>query len=184
MAMIALLAVYGRWLRRGLMPVEPFLSVDISHQLGKLALYAKFEVTAPWTVLFGPSGSGKSTILRSIAGLVRPEDGTVNLFEKRISGPGVWVPAHLRRVRWCGQKAALFPRMTIAGNLASGIGTGGGKSWIDDVGNALRVFGLEDVAKAYPAELSGGQQQKVSVVRAILGARGCVLLLDEPFFRA
>ena len=154
---------------------EPFVAIDVRHRLGKLALDATFEITAPWTVLFGPSGSGKSTILRVIAGLIRPQDGTVELFGKRVSGPGMWVPAHRRSMRWVAQQTALFPHRTVRWNLALG------SEEAAEVERALKVFGLAALAEAYPAELSGGQQQRVSVVRAAMGARGGVLLLDEPF---
>lgn len=162
------------------MPPEPFLSVDIRRRLGELALNATFHATAPWTVLFGPSGSGKSTILRAIAGLLRPSEGTVDLFDKLVSGPGVWVPAHRRPIRWCGQEAALFPQRTVKANLAMGLGVDERGS-VDELEHALDVFGLRSLESAYPAELSGGQRQKVSVARAAIGARGCLLLLDEPF---
>ena len=166
------------------MPSEPFVSVDIQHRLGTLALQAKFDVTAPWTVLFGPSGSGKSTILRSIAGLVRPESGSVSVLGQLASSDRIWVPAHQRRIRWAAQQAALFPRKTVKWNLAIGMGYEGafrGRRWLDALDEALDVFALRDLESAYPSELSGGQQQRVSVVRAAMGARDRVLLLDEPF---
>ena len=163
---------------------EALVAVDLRHRLGTLALNVAFEATAPWTVLFGPSGSGKSTVLRSIAGLVRPDEGSVSILGERVSGDGVWVPAHRRRTRWAAQEAALFPRKTVKWNLAIGMGLEGtfaGRGWIDELDHALDVFGLRELESAYPAELSGGQRQRVSVVRAAMGARGRVLLLDEPF---
>ena len=148
------------------------VEVDVRHRLGTLELNVRFRADAPWTVLFGPSGSGKSTILRTIAGLVRPDEGSVRVLGERVLGDGVWVPAHQRRVRWAGQRAALFPRKTVGENLAMG-GV--------DVERALDVFGLRGLMDRRPGELSGGERQRISVVRAAIGARGKVLLLDEPF---
>ena len=148
------------------------VEVDVQHRLGTLKLEAVFRASEPWTLLFGPSGSGKSTILRTIAGLVRPDEGRVSVLEETVVGDGVWVPAHLRRVRWAGQRAALFPRKTVGENLELGGG---------DVDRALDVFGVRGLKDRRPGELSGGERQRVSVVRAAIGARGKVLLLDEPF---
>jgi molybdate transport system ATP-binding protein len=153
------------------------VEVDVRHQLGTLALTASIRAAAPWTVLFGPSGSGKSTILRTIAGLVRPDEGAVSVLGERVVGDGVWVPPHLRRVRWAGQRAALFPRETVGRNIAMGADAQGK----DELDRALEVFGLRELQDKRPAELSGGERQRVSVVRAAIGARGRVLLLDEPF---
>jgi molybdate transport system ATP-binding protein len=156
------------------MSAEPFVSLAVRHRLGALALDAAFEVKAPWTVLFGPSGSGKSTILRSIAGLVRPDAGTIRVLGTAVFAPGVWLPAHRRAVRWAGQRAALFPHRSVRWNLAAGAhGVA--------LEPAMRRFGLEALAEKMPGELSGGQQQLVAVVRAAMSAQGKVLLLDEPF---
>ncbi len=130
---------------------------------------------APWTVLFGPSGSGKSTVLRIIAGMVTPDDGEVVVFGTAIvdKGQHVNVAAHERPVRWAGQTAMLFPRMTVRENLGFG-GT-------DRVAEAVEHFGLAGLAEKRSAELSGGEAQRVAVVRAAVGAKGKLLLLDEPF---
>ena len=157
------------------------------HQLGTLALEAKFAVTAPWTVLFGPSGSGKSTVLRTIAGLVRPDAGRVEVLGEVVADRerGVWVPPDRRKIRWAGQRAALFPHRTVLRNLSMGTGFEGGLASAERaqfLHQALDAFGLRDLAEKRPRELSGGERQRVSVVRAAVGAlRPRVLLLDEPF---
>ncbi len=158
------------------MPSEPLVSVDLQHRLGTLALNAKFAVTAPWTVLFGASGSGKSTILRCVAGLVRPDAGAVRVLGRTLSDGRTWVPAHLRPVRWAGQRAALFPHRTVRQNLEMARG-----AETVDVDRALEHFVLRALEQKRPRELSGGQQQMVSIARAAMSARGKVLLLDEPF---
>jgi molybdate transport system ATP-binding protein len=151
------------------------VDVDVRHQLGTLALAATFRATAPWTVLFGPSGSGKSTILRTIAGMVRPDRGRVSVLGETVFDNGVWVPAHLRRVRWAGQRAALFPRETVGRNIAMGGDDG------NELERCFEIFGLRELVGKRPGELSGGERQRVSVVRAAIGCPGRVLLLDEPF---
>ena len=152
------------------------------HRVGALQLEAAFEVRAPWTVLFGPSGSGKSTLLRILAGLVKPDLGAVTMLGRMVnqSAAGLFVPAHLRPVRWSGQQTALFPRLTVRENLALGCG-GKASGSPDGVRGALSHFRLEPMSEARPHELSGGQQQRVAVVRAACTAHGRLLLLDEPF---
>ena len=158
----------------------PHLAIDVTHRLGTLRLATSFQASSPWTILFGPSGSGKSTILRTIAGLVRPDHGCVSVLGQVVADTqtGTWVKPHLRRIRWAGQRPALFPRKTVRDNLA--LATGSGDS-IDLLQRALTLFDLEPLVDKHPAQLSGGERQRVSVVRAAIGARGRVLLLDEPF---
>lgn len=166
------------------MPSEPLVEVDLRHRLGALSLAASFQVSAPWTVLFGPSGSGKSTILRSIAGLVRPDAGRVSVLGTTMSDARTWVPPHQRPVRWAGQRPALFPHKTVRWNLGMGMdgrGSRGDPERELTLDLALSEFNLGGLANRRPGELSGGQQQMVSVARAAMSAKGRVLLLDEPF---
>jgi molybdate transport system ATP-binding protein len=153
---------------------ESHLKVRFRHQLGTLELDVAFETGAPWTVLFGPSGSGKSTILRVIAGLETPGVGYVRVGSQTVLEleSGVNVPAWRREVRWSAQRAMLYPGMTVAENLAFAA---------NDVDGVLEGFHLTALAKKRPQELSGGEAQRVAVARAAAGARGKVLLLDEPF---
>jgi molybdate transport system ATP-binding protein len=153
---------------------ESHLKVRFRHQLGTLKLDVAFETGAPWTVLFGPSGSGKSTILRVIAGLETPGVGYVRVGSQTVLEleSGVNVPAWRREVRWSAQRAMLYPGMTVAENLAFAA---------NDVDGVLEGFHLTALAKKRPQELSGGEAQRVAVARAAAGARGKVLLLDEPF---
>jgi molybdate transport system ATP-binding protein len=153
--------------------------IAIRHRIGALRLEVNFDVSAPWTVLFGASGSGKSTILRAVAGLVRPDSGRIEVQGRVLfdSESVVWVAAHRREVRWAGQRAALFPRMTVAENLAFGL-RGASK---EELQGALGAFGLNDLGGRKVDALSGGERRRVSVARAAVGAKGRLLLLDEPF---
>lgn len=159
----------------------PHLSLSMKHQLGALKLDVAFDLTQPWTVLFGPSGSGKSTILRAIAGLVRPDEARIvlrwngNEMVATDTAGGVFVPPHRRAARWSAQRPALFPNMTVRENLRMVVEDDGAAE------RALERFQLGRFAKSKPAKLSGGEQQWVSLARAAVAANGRLLLLDEPF---
>ena len=133
-------------------------------------------------MLFGPSGAGKSTTLRSIAGLLRPQQGQIQLPGRLVydSASGVWVPPHLRRVGYLTQEHNLFPHLKVAANIAFGLqerGSPAGKERVSELSGLFQLGGLED---RYPWELSGGEQQRVALARA-LASRPAMLLLDEPF---
>ncbi len=128
--------------------------------------------------LLGPSGCGKTTVLRLIAGFEVPDAGRVEIGGRLVSGPGVFLPPERRRVGMVFQDYALFPHMTVAENVAYGLGRGKGQA--ARVRDMLALVDLGDVADRLPHELSGGQQQRVALARA-LAPRPDVLLLDEPF---
>lgn len=131
--------------------------------------------------LLGPSGSGKSMTLKCIAGIEKPDSGRIVLNNRVLydSNANVDLPAQLRRAGYLFQSYALFPRMSAAENIASGIpGTASEKTaavarWI----KRLRLDGLE---RHLPHQLSGGQQQRVALAR-MLAAQPEIVLLDEPF---
>ncbi len=126
--------------------------------------------------LLGPSGCGKTTLLRAVAGLERPDRGTITVGGETLTGPGVHVPAEQRRIGMVFQDWALFPHMTVARNVAFGLG----KAERGRVAEMLARVGLSGVADRYPGDLSGGQAQRVALARA-LAPRPRVLLFDEPF---
>ena len=125
--------------------------------------------------LLGPSGCGKTTALRLLAGLERPDEGTIEVGGVRVAGGGVWVPPERRRVGMVFQEWALFPHLTVRGNVAFGAGSDGRR-----VEELLAQVQIGDLAARMPHELSGGQQQRVALARA-LAPSPAVLLLDEPF---
>jgi sulfate transport system ATP-binding protein len=138
-----------------------------------------FEVpTGGLTALLGPSGGGKSTLLRLIAGLERPDEGTI-----RISGEeATEVPARHREVGFVFQHYAAFKHMTVRDNVAFGLRVRKQpRSVIDSrVAELLELVQLQGLAERYPAQLSGGQRQRMALARA-LAVEPKVLLLDEPF---
>lgn len=128
--------------------------------------------------LLGPSGCGKTTLLRVLAGLERPEAGTVTIGDDLVTGDGVWIPPEQRRVGMVFQDWALFPHMTVGDNVSYGLTRSTDRA--SKIAATLDLVGLADLADRMPATLSGGQQQRVALARA-LAPEPAVLLLDEPF---
>ena len=125
--------------------------------------------------VLGPSGCGKTTLLRIIAGFTEPDAGAVAIGSRPMTG----VPTHRRRVGLLPQEGALFPYLSVGGNVAFGLPRGERRP-ADRIEHWLDVVGLAGHAEARPHELSGGQQQRVALARA-LAAEPRVMLLDEPF---
>ncbi|HUF48162.1 MAG TPA: ABC transporter ATP-binding protein [Vicinamibacterales bacterium] len=130
--------------------------------------------------LLGPSGSGKSTLLRVMAGVEQPTTGTVQLDGVLVAGPRTFVEPERRRVGMVFQDHALFPHLTIAGNVGFGLQGRGRGERETRVGALLDRVGLARYRASYPHMLSGGERQRAALVRA-LAPEPRVLLLDEPF---
>lgn len=129
--------------------------------------------------LLGPSGCGKTTLLRTIAGLDRPQDGRIEIGDRTVvDGQKVFVAPEKRRVGMVFQDWALFPHLTVAQNVAFGLARSERRS--QHVLDVLRLVDLDAYADRMPSTLSGGQQQRVALARA-LANRPSVILLDEPF---
>ena len=129
--------------------------------------------------LLGPSGCGKSTSLRMIAGVERPDQGRILIDGTEVFGPARNTPPELRGVGLMFQDFALFPHLTVAGNIAFGLR--GDKAARDRrVGDLLAKVDLSGFDRKHPHELSGGEQQRVALARA-LAPRPRVMLMDEPF---
>lgn len=131
-------------------------------------------------VILGPSGCGKTSCLRLAAGLERPAQGKIFIAGNQVSGNGTWVPTERRGVGMVFQDYALFPHLTVAENIAFGIGKRSRKDMLDRVKEILKIVGLEGLSERYPHQLSGGQQQRVALGRA-LAPQPEILLMDEPF---
>ena len=128
--------------------------------------------------LLGPSGCGKTTTLRLIAGFEQPDEGTISLAGRVVSGAGSFVAAEKRRVGMVFQEGALFPHLNVEGNIAFGLSRKDRQN--GRVGDVLDLIGLAGLRHRMPHELSGGQQQRVALGRA-LAPQPELLLLDEPF---
>jgi molybdate transport system ATP-binding protein len=151
------------------------LELDFAVALRSFELGLRLSLAAETVALVGPSGAGKSTVLRAIAGLLRPDRGRIALGER------VWfdasakidLPPEQRSVGLVFQEYALFPHMTVRGNVAFG---GSGRA---EVGALLERLRIGHLADERPGALSGGERQRVAVARA-LARDPQVLLLDEP----
>jgi iron(III) transport system ATP-binding protein len=139
---------------------------------------AEGEVVA----LLGPSGCGKTTMLRLIAGLETPDKGEIWMAGERVAAKGYnLLPPRDRGIGFVFQDLALWPHLTVEGNLNFVLASGRMKrsarrERIDEV---LRLVHALPFAKRYPAHLSGGEQQRAAIARAIVGSAQ-LLLLDEP----
>jgi molybdate transport system ATP-binding protein len=131
-----------------------------------------------FVIFEGPSGAGKTTLLRILAGLQRPREGQVTV------GGEVWcdmrrgqvLPVNRRSIGFVFQDYALFPNMTVRGNLDYALGR---RPRRDEATRLLDLVRLGELAEAYPSRLSGGQKQRLALIRA-LARRPRVLMLDEP----
>jgi spermidine/putrescine transport system ATP-binding protein len=133
--------------------------------------------TGEFFTLLGPSGCGKTTILRMIAGFDAPDAGDILLDGRSLAG----VPPERRPLHTVFQSYALFPHMTVAGNVAFPLEMAGRSR--DEirrrVGDTLALVHLQDKAASFPHELSGGQKQRVALARGLVN-QPRLLLLDEP----
>ncbi|HEX3372677.1 MAG TPA: ATP-binding cassette domain-containing protein [Edaphobacter sp.] len=155
-----------------------------------------FELTQPWTILFGPSGSGKTTILRAITGLFEPDFANIVSYPRLDSSTktgitlidtssGFGLPPHKRGMVLASQKPSLFPHMTVLQNIRFGyprVPGGAEQEHLDELTAGIpKLFRIDHLLQRRPAQLSGGETQRVHLARATMARRIQVLLLDEPF---
>ncbi|MGD9869130.1 MAG: ABC transporter ATP-binding protein [Hyphomicrobiales bacterium] len=130
--------------------------------------------------LLGPSGCGKTTLLRLTAGLERPTAGRILINDREVAGGDRFVPPEQRGVGLMFQDFALFPHLTLTQNVAFGLKALGRSEARKVARAAIERVGLARYAEEYPHILSGGEQQRIALARAI-APRPAVLLMDEPF---
>jgi molybdate transport system ATP-binding protein len=157
------------------------LRVDVAKQLGEFSLSATFESEGRVTGLFGASGAGKTSLVNMIAGLLRPDRGTIAIDGDTLddTDKGVHVPAYRRRIGYVFQDARLFPHLDVVQNLDYGRRM---NRLADDPLQRKRITELLDIGHLLdrrPGKLSGGERQRVALGRALL-SKPRLLLLDEP----
>src|SRR3989442_4350708 len=135
------------------------------------------------TVLFGPSGAGKTTVLRCLAGLERPERGRIRFASEMWvdADAGVMAPPQARGVGYLFQDYALFPHLTVAGNITYAIHDLDRVERHVRLAEMLRLLRLEGLGGRRPAQLSRGPRQRVGLGR-VLGRRHLLRLLHEPLY--
>ena len=133
------------------------------------------------TAILGSSGSGKTTLLRVVMGFVAPDSGVVSVGDRVVADPGrIHVAPDKRAIGYVAQEGALFPHLSVAENVGFGLSRSERRSR-RRVEEALDLVGLErGYAERRPQELSGGEQRRVALARA-LAPRPAAVLLDEPF---
>lgn len=158
------------------------LKVNIQKKLKEFDLNVDFELKKGCLGILGPSGCGKSMTLKSVVGIVNPDNGVISLTtnDETVyydSNEKINLKPQKRNVGYLFQNYALFPNMTVEENVAIGLPKDYDEKRLTDM---IKRFRLEGLEKRYPRELSGGQQQRVALAR-ILAYSPDVILLDEPF---
>ncbi|UUU19198.1 ABC transporter ATP-binding protein [Streptomyces sp. DSM 40750] len=146
--------------------VQALSGVDLTVRSGSLV------------AVLGPSGSGKTTLLRCVAGFEALDSGEIRIDGRRVATSDASVPPERRRIAVVPQEGALFPHLSVLGNVAYGLGRSARRA--GRAAAVLDLVGLAGLQDRMPHHLSGGQQQRVAVARA-LAPRPPVVLLDEPF---
>jgi molybdate transport system ATP-binding protein len=157
------------------------LSVAIKHEQGAFCLDAAFECGAGVTALFGRSGAGKSTLINAIAGLVSPSEGNITFDGETLfdSKRGVDLPAGRRGVGYVFQEGRLFPHLTVRQNLLYSRLFDKRQHAAGDFSHIAELLDITGLLARRPAQLSGGEKQRVAIGRALL-SHPRLLLLDEP----
>lgn len=157
-------------------------NIEVSYQGTEVLHKLSFNLAAGEILcLLGPSGCGKTTALKTLAGLVTPDHGEIELYGNTVfSDTGINLAAQSRSIGFIFQDYALFPHLTIAQNIAYGLTKLSKQDKLQRIEETLNLVELSGLQERYPHELSGGQQQRVAVARA-LAPKPQLLLMDEPF---
>ena len=158
------------------------LSLELHKKVEGFTLEVAWVIQEELAVLFGYSGAGKTMTLQMIAGLMKPDQGSIRLGGQILfdSQAGIDVTPQDRSIGYVFQDLALFPHMTVRGNIMYGANGLGKKDRRKKTKEMIESFHLEEQVDKKPGEISGGQRQRVALARALI-RRPKLLLLDEPF---
>ena len=157
------------------------LSVSVKHRLGAFTVDASFESDGGLIALFGRSGAGKTSLINAIAGLYRPDQGRIAIDDAVLTdtATGIFLPAHRRRVGYVFQEGRLFPHLNVRQNLVYGRWFAPKSAAGSELDPVVELLGIGHLLTRRPANLSGGEKQRVAIGRALL-ARPRLLVMDEP----
>jgi len=157
------------------------LDIDIRLRLGHFERHVRIAEDARVLALTGPSGAGKTSVLNAIAGLVRPVAGRISIDGRMLFGSdsGIDVPTHRRRIGYVFQDARLFPHRDVRANLLYGRHGARGDGAAFALDAVVDLLGIGHLLGRRPANLSGGEAQRVAIGRALL-SQPAILLFDEP----
>lgn len=165
---------------------EPFVRLnEVTKRRGDRVVLCEVSLEiaeGEFLALFGPSGCGKTTTLRLIAGLETPDEGEIWIAGNRVAADGYnLAPPSARGIGFVFQDLALWPHLTVAGNLDFVLASAKvpKRERSRSIDETLRLVRIECYAQSYPGQLSGGEQQRVALARALV-AHPNLLLLDEP----
>ena len=159
--------------------IELYFKKKLLGAQGEFSLEVKLRIEqGEFVTLFGESGAGKTTLLRCLSGLTEPDAGSICINGETWfdSTKQTRLPVQQRRVGYMFQDYALFPNMSVRGNLEFALRKGASRQRVSEL---IEIMALGELQHRKPAELSGGQQQRVALARA-LAAESKLLLLDEP----
>ena len=157
------------------------LEIDVQLRRGGFSRHVRIVEDARVLALTGPSGAGKTSLLNAVAGLLRPQSGRIAI-DRRVlfdSAAGIDVPMHRRRIGYVFQDARLFPHRDVRGNLLYGRHAVRGEAAAFELDAVVELLGIGRLLRRRPANLSGGEAQRVAIGRALL-SQPAILLLDEP----
>ncbi len=160
------------------------LDLSITKRFPGFRLNVQLKLGREILALLGENGSGKSTTLKTIAGLVTPDEGYIRIGNTLAfhSELGINIPPQKRSIGFVFQELALFPHLNVYENIAFGLKVRGySRARIGEEVNAImQALGLAELRYHMPCELSGGQKQRVALARALV-VKPRLLLMDEPF---
>jgi molybdate transport system ATP-binding protein len=157
------------------------LRAEVRHAFERISLDVTLDLRGGLTALLGPSGAGKTSVLNVLAGLLRPDFARVTIDDVVIADTArsIWMPAHQRQIGYVFQDSRLFSHLTVRQNLAFGRWFASDRREGIGLEEVIGLLGLRPLLHRHPAKLSGGEQRRVALGRALL-SHPRLLLLDEP----